>query len=217
MLGRDVAGRAEDGQRAGEVAGGVEPFGQAEIAHERFAAAVEQDVSRFEIAMENAFAVRVLHGARDLGDERHALPRLVLQRGTYFLQTSARREFHAEEREAVFALAHFVDGQNVRMIEARGRLRFAPETRERFAGVGVITQDALHGDDAAGMALARAIDHAHSAAPDFLEDLVVAEPPVLVRDCYFGENATECFAGAFIVGFKACLEEATHAKAAANM
>ena len=153
LLGRDVAGCAEEGERASEIARSIEPFGQAEIAHERFAAAIEQDVSRFQIAVENSFAVRVLDGARDFRDERNALSRLVLQRGADFLQTSARREFHAEEREAVFALAHFVDRQNVRMIEARGRLGFAPETRERFLRVGVITQDPFHRDDAAGMAL----------------------------------------------------------------
>ena len=166
--------------------------------------------------MEDSFAVRVLDGARDLGDERHALPRIVLQRGTDFLQTSAGREFHAEEREAVFALAHFVDGQNVRMIEARGGLRFAAEAGERFAGVGVIPQDPFHGDDAAGMALPRAVDHAHSAPPDFLEDFVVPEAPVLVGQRNFGQRAEERFGGALVVGLKASLEQTTNTKSASN-
>ena len=206
LFGRDVAGRAENRQRARQIAGGVEPFGQAEIADERFAMAVEQDVSRFEIAMEDAFAMRVLHGPRDLGDERDALPRLVPQRGTDLLQTSARREFHAEERKAVFALAHFVDRQNVRMIEARGGLRFAPEARQGFAGVGVIPQDPLHGDDAAGMALARAIDHAHAAAPNFLQDLIIAESPLGVSDINFVQHRIERF-GTLDIRVEAALEQ----------
>ena len=175
---------------------------------------VEEDVSGFEIAMENAFAVGVLDGARDLGDERHALPRVVPQRGADFLQASAGREFHAEEREAVFALAHFVDRQNVGMIEARGGLRFAAEAGERFAGVGVITQDPFHGDDAAGMALAGAVDHAHAAPPDFLEDFVVSEAPVLVGQRNFGQRADEHFRRALVVRIKSGLEQTTDAKSA---
>src|SRR2546421_6331403 len=103
------------------------------------------------------------------------------------------------------------------MIETAGGLGFAPETRERFLRIGVITQHPLHGDDATRMTLTRAVDHTHSAASDFFEDLVVPKPPVFIRDCYFGENAAECFAGARVIGFKAGLKKATDTKAAANV
>lgn len=167
--------------------------------------------------MEDAFAVRVLNGARDLGDERDALPRIVSQSRGDFLQAAARREFHAEERKAVFAFAYFVDRQNVRMIEARGGLRFATKTRQGFAGVGVITQDPLYGDNATGMALARAVDHSHSAAADFLEDLVVAEPPVLVWEGDFREGGYESVSRTLVVGLKPGLEQATHTKSAGDI
>ena len=45
LLRSDVTRRSENRQRPREIAGGVEPFGQTEIAHQRFAAAVEQNVS----------------------------------------------------------------------------------------------------------------------------------------------------------------------------
>ena len=72
LFGRDVPGRPENRQRAREVARGVEPFGQTEIAHQRFAAAIEQNISGLKIAMQNALAMRVLHGARDFRHQLHA-------------------------------------------------------------------------------------------------------------------------------------------------
>ena len=38
------------------------------------------------------------------------------------------------------------------------------------------------------MALARAINHAHSAAPDFLQNLVIANPPVRILHFVFDKD-----------------------------
>ena len=51
MLWSNVARSSKSGECSGEVTLFIKPFGEAEIAHERFAAAVEQDVSRFEVAV----------------------------------------------------------------------------------------------------------------------------------------------------------------------
>src|SRR4029077_11345964 len=59
LLGCNVTRRAEDCECAREIGTGVEPFGQSEIGHEWFAATVEQDVSRLEIAMQNPVLMRV--------------------------------------------------------------------------------------------------------------------------------------------------------------
>ena len=66
------------------------------------------------------------------------------------------------------------------MIEARGGLRFASKSGERFPRVGVKTQDALQRDDAEGMALPCPINHAHAAATDLFQDLVIANTPIRV-------------------------------------
>ena len=47
------------------------PFCQTEIAHQRFAAAIEQNVSRLEIAMENSLAMRVFDRARNFRHQLH--------------------------------------------------------------------------------------------------------------------------------------------------
>src|SRR6266404_5139023 len=103
------------------------------------------------------------------------------------------------------------------MIEAGGGLCFAAETGEGFTRIGVVTQDAFHGDDAPRVALARAIDHAHAAAPDLFENFVIAETPVLVRQIHFGENAGERFRFAFIGRVESGFKQATDAKPALNV
>src|SRR5688572_14607864 len=103
------------------------------------------------------------------------------------------------------------------MIEAGGGLGFAAETGQRFAGIGVIAQDPLDGDDAAGMALAGAIDDAHSTTTDFLKDLVIPKAPVLVGQIDLGERADQCLGIAPVVWSEAALEEAADAKSACDM
>ena len=73
------------------------------------------------------------------------------------------------------------------MIEAGGGLSFATETSEGFARIRMVTQDAFDGDDATRVALPGAIDHAHPAAADLLENFVIPEAPVLIGQIYFGE------------------------------
>src|ERR1043165_9369207 len=111
--------------------------------------------------MKNAAAMGVLDGACHFRHERYALPRVVAQRGRDLLQSSTRCELHAEEWQAVFALAYFIDGKDVRMIKAPRGLGFAPKTSQGFARIGVITQDPFHGDDPAGGPLTRPTNHAH--------------------------------------------------------
>ena len=82
--------------------------------------------------MQDASDMCVLHRARHLGHQRRGTARLATQSRRGFDQTAASGKLHAEERELVFALAHFINGQNIWMIEVRRRLRFAPETRQRL-------------------------------------------------------------------------------------
>src|SRR4051794_40785619 len=64
LLGSDVARRPEYCQGSGQIARGVEPLCQAKIANQRFATAIEQDISRFQVAVQNTLAVRILDCAR---------------------------------------------------------------------------------------------------------------------------------------------------------
>ena len=111
----------------------VEPFCEAKIAHQRFAVSIKQNVSRLKIAVQVAVVMGVLDRARDFRHQPHTVVRLSAKRRRGGTEASARRVLHAEERQAILAFAHLIDRQNIGMIEAGGCLRFAPETRERFA------------------------------------------------------------------------------------
>src|SRR2546423_10790077 len=67
------------------------------------------------------------------------------------------------------------------------------------------------------MALACAINHAHSAAADLFEDLVVAEPPVLVGQMQFGEKLGECLGIVYVGTVEAGFEQTTDAKSAGDV
>ena len=82
--------------------------------------------------MENSLAMRVFDRARNFRHQLHTSPGLGAQSRRNLSQAAARREFHAEKREAILALAHLVDRKNVRMIKAGCRVGFAPEAPERF-------------------------------------------------------------------------------------
>ena len=59
--------------------------------------------------------------------------------------------------------------------------------------ISAITKDPLYRDDAPGMSLPCAIDHAHAAAADLFENFVIAQKPGLVRRVHLGEDALiEC-------------------------
>src|SRR5207249_12004294 len=106
--------------------------GRTERAHQPFAWPVQQNVSWFEFAVQDSVKVRALDGARDLCHHCHHPTRFVAQSRTGIDQAAARGELHAEERQSILVLTDLANGQNVRMIEMRRRLRFTTETRDRF-------------------------------------------------------------------------------------
>ena len=109
--------------------------------------------------MQDAVAVSEVHGVCDFCHECDAAARLLAQGGRSLEQASTRGVFHAEKRQPIFALADFVDRQNVGMIETGGGFGFAAEARQRLARIGVMAEDAFERDDATGMALPGAINY----------------------------------------------------------
>src|SRR6476661_7406796 len=66
------------------------------------------------------------------------------------------------------------------------------------------------------MPLARAINHAHSAASDFLQTLVIADSPLRVPHFVFGEDRLERFARCLAIILKSLPHRAAQAKAIAQ-
>src|ERR1700730_9221828 len=74
-----------------------------------------------------------------------------------------------------------------------------------------MSEDALHRDDPARVLLARAINHSHAAAPDFLQDFVMTKAPFAVGHVRFCEDAFERFTGRLTLGFKSLAKETVDA------
>src|SRR6266481_6826187 len=66
------------------------------------------------------------------------------------------------------------------------------------------------------MPLARAINHAHSAASDLLQNFVIANPPMRVSHFVFGEDRFERFAGCLAITLESLPQRAAQAKAIAH-
>src|SRR4029077_10817091 len=91
------------------------------------------------------------------------------------------------------------------------RLCFSSETLQRSVRISAITEDAFYRDDAPGMSLPGAIDHAHAAATDLLENFVISQEPSLVRRVHFGENAFISGPGYLTTGFQSLAQQAVDA------
>ena len=133
LLGRDVAGCSEGRERSSEIAA--------------FHRAILPDRSRSPSA--RRFHRAECFPAEDRDGESRAHGRKRSARATFAInrthsrgvgakrwmrraQTSARRVFHAEKRQAILAFADLVNRKNVWMIEAGGCFRFALEAHEHL-------------------------------------------------------------------------------------
>ena len=115
----------------------------------------------------------------------------------------------------VFVVAHFMDRQDVGMIEACGGLRFAAEARECFTGIRVITQHAFAATIRREWRWrARGRSHPIPPPPNSLEDLVVPEAPVGVLNFDFGEERVETLAPRVFIFAQPGLEQTPEAKSA---
>src|SRR6266571_3775032 len=74
-----------------------------------------------------------------------------------------------------------------------------------------MSEDAFHRDDPTGVLLARAINHSHAAAPDFLQDFVMTKAPLLVGNVCFREDTFERFTGRLAFSFKSFAQETVNA------
>ena len=189
LLRRNVAGRPEGREAPGQIAIRFQPFREPKVADQRLAVAVKEDVTGLQVAVKQALFVGKLDCTRHFRHQFDAFARVFAQRRSDVAQAPACSPFHTEIGQAVIALADFVDRQDVRVIETGCGLCFAAEPLEPFVTVRVVAQHSLQGNDPLRMALPRPINNTHAAAADLTENLVVTEPPFLVRQINLREHA----------------------------
>ncbi len=176
LLGGHVLRRAGDGTALGQ-AGVIDGAGQAEVGDlDTLDAVFEQDVGRLDVAVDQPLGVgrgqpggRLETDAQDLLDlQRAALVETLLER-------DAGNVFHHQ----VGPLARPLDGVNVNdmfIAHGRGRLRLADEALAGRAAGGQRGSQHLDCHHALKCLIERLEHHAHAAAADDFEDLVMPQP-----------------------------------------
>ena len=123
--------------------------------------------------MQNAGGVRRGQAVRDAHEQLDDLP----PRPLFGSGPSAKRASVDKFGDQVLApieLACVVDGQNMRMIERRGHLRFALEAAAG-RGIGPFVGEELYRDRPIELRISRLIHLAHAAGPKPRENLVSAD------------------------------------------
>src|SRR5262249_20200689 len=88
---------------------------------------IQQNVSRFDVAMQNAVLVRIVNSTRHFRDQFRRLPDRDRRAPYYFIQLSAFDELHAEVTRPV-ALADVVDWNDPGMLQTRRGFCFKAKT-----------------------------------------------------------------------------------------
>ena len=172
LLGRHVGRRAEEVAALGQVARHLHLARQAEVHQARVAALVDQDVGRLDVAVHQAVGVHVLQGAGDLAHPAHGLG------GRHAALLDARRQGAALDQvhgevHATARLPHLVHAGDVRVAQARQAAGLALEALEGAARDGLAGSQDLERQVAVEALLVHAVDHAHAAAAELLDQLVV--------------------------------------------
>jgi len=191
LLGGHVAGRAHDFAGLG---GSFSPQGvwladagigsratfadqlrQTEVRDLHAAAAVQEDVLGLDVPVNDATVVGVLQGVTKLGHDGQRLARGDAAAREELAQVHAVHELHEDEKQPVVRAAEIVNGDDAGMVELGEGAGLAGETVGEGGIVAEGAGEDFQRDEAVELALARAIDRAHAAAPDDLENLQLRE------------------------------------------
>src|SRR5205814_3454640 len=113
---RHVTRSAQNFHRARDGAFGFDQPCQPKIGEMWFALCVEQDVSGFDVSMEDSVLVRVMNSARDFGNQFRGAPRRHWFAPNHFIKLAAFDQLHAEVTGAI-SLADFINWNDARMVE----------------------------------------------------------------------------------------------------
>src|SRR5207244_5810138 len=139
----------------------------------------ENDVRGLDIAVSDALAMRIVERVEDLRHDAHNVScRKSLIGLEVILELTAVDELHGDKPDAFF-FAKVVDGNNVGVGKAPGRLRFASKARDDVPRVlpgELIRADGLECNAALDQRIIAFIDHAHCAPAKLATDLVLTDP-----------------------------------------
>ncbi len=191
LLRRHVRNRAERRARAGQVAlrrgrrrRGQGGFGrrlevrqhlrQTEVEHLGVTAPGHEDVGRLDVAMDDARSVRGVERVGNLDPKLDQLFERHRPVADPVFQRLAFEKLHRDEPLPA-VLADLVNRADVRMVQRRRGARLAHEAVGRGAIAGQLIGQELQRDVTAKQKVLGAIDDAHSAAAEHLENAIVRD------------------------------------------
>ena len=198
LLGRHVPDRAHDDARGGvgrpqdvgpgrhlrDVLAGrplvtaavAAQLGEAEVEDLHVAVARQHHVLGLEVAVDDAGGVRAGEPVGQLAGDVEHLPGRQRELGAnQVAQRRAVHELHDGEGQPG-RLADLVDGDDVGVVEGRGRAGLLGESTEAVRDRGEGLGQELDGDVAAEVEVPRTVDLAHAPRAQLVEELVPAEP-----------------------------------------
>jgi len=140
----------------------------------RFALGVEQDVSRFDIAMDDAAFMRIMNCPGNLGDQFRGVTDRHRFAPCHFVELAPFDKFHAEVAGAV-ALPDFVNRNNAWMLEAGGSFGLEPETLKMRLRGPLAETDNFERNTAVETFLPRPEHYSLTASANFFQQLVIAK------------------------------------------
>ena len=174
LLGRHIGRSAQHRLRQRQAGIGFENLGQSEVGQIRFARLIEQNIARFEVAVEDAALVGMVNRP---GDLNHELDSGALSQGLGLelsRQVGPINQPHGKELPAV-RLANLIDGSNVRVIQPGGRLCLGLEPLHHARTGQFARRNHLEGHLPVWTPLARAEDNPHPATGNFVEQFIAGE------------------------------------------
>ena len=174
-------GRTEDAAGKSEV--GKVQLGDAEVGDFCAAFGGDENVGGLDIAVYDSLSMSVVERVGNFCGELQG----PLQRKFFLARENSVQRFAVDELQdeigiVIFQIfADIVDGDDARMLQASGGLRFAEKSFAEFLfffWFMAAKQDGLDRDQAVDLRIARLIDDAHGAAAQFPEDLVASEFPL---------------------------------------
>jgi len=152
----------------------VNQFDQAEVENLGVVVPRQEDIVRFDIAVDKTLGVSRSQGTGYLDGQVQDQVVIKYTLTQPVLEAHALHQFHDDIR-SVLVLTDVVDGANAGMIQGGGGAGFTPEALQGGPILGYPLQEELDGDLPPKAGVLCPIDFAHSTSPDPFEDLVMCQ------------------------------------------
>ena len=147
---------------------------QSEVQNLGMSALGNEDVRRFDVAVDDAFGMRGIKGIRNLDAERENQFRVHRAIADAVLQGHAVEILHGDEvlPTALINLEHHAD---IWVVQRRRRLGLALEAGERLRVLGYFIGQELQGNKAMQLDVLGFVDHTHPPAAEFFDNAIVGD------------------------------------------